>query len=65
MEGRMGSGELKMKNLKLEINSHILSLRIPSIRERGLGGMYKFSNSSDVSHPFDMTIQEFLIREAI
>ena len=55
--------ELKMKNLKLKITSHsILSLRTDV---RSLTVLCGFSDSLDVSHPFDMTIQEFLIREAL
>ena len=65
MGRRMGRRELKMKNLKLKIAPHFLSLRIPSIRERSLKGLYKFGNSLDVSHLFDMTKSEFLIRKAI
>ena len=55
--------ELKMKNVELRIASpFILSLRTDV---RSLKILYRFSDSLDASHPFDMTIQEFLIREAL
>jgi len=55
--------ELKMKNLKLKItSSSILSLRTDV---RSLKNLYQFSNSVDVSHPYNMTKLEFLIREAL
>jgi len=52
--------ELKMKNLKLKIFPHSLSLRVNT---RSLKIVAQFSKFLDVSHTFDMTIQEFLIRE--
>tara|TARA_R110001599_G_scaffold280864_2_gene482393 strand:- start:103010 stop:103183 length:174 start_codon:yes stop_codon:yes gene_type:complete len=52
--------ELKMKNLKLKIFPHSLSLRVNT---RSLKIVARFSKFLDVSHTFDMTIQEFLIRE--
>ena len=62
MERRMGR-ELKMKNVELRIaSSSILSLRTDV---RSLTVLCGFSDSLDVSHPFDMTIQEFLIRKAL
>ena len=55
--------ELKMKDLELKITSpFILSIRTDVI---SLKNLYQFSDSLDVSHPFDMTIQEFLIRKAL
>ncbi len=55
--------ELKMKDLELKITSPFtLSLRT---EVRSLKNLYRFSDSLDVSHTFDMTIQEFLIREAL
>jgi hypothetical protein len=55
--------ELKMKDLELKITSHsILSLRT---NVRSLEVLYRFRYSLDVSHLFDMTIQKFLIREAL
>jgi hypothetical protein len=58
----MGSRKLKMKNVKLKISSHSLSLRVNT---RSLKIVPRFSKFLDVSHTFDMTIQEFLIREAL
>ena len=55
--------ELKMKDLELKITSPFtLSLRTDV---RSLTVLCGFSDSLDVSHPFDMTIQEFLIRKAL
>ena len=62
MGRRMGRG-LKMKNVELRIaSSSILSLRTDV---RSLTVLCGFSDSLDVSHPFAMTVQEFLIREAL
>ncbi len=53
--------ELKMKNVKLKIIPFSnLSLRTDV---RSLEVLFPFSDPLDVSHPFDMAIQEFLIRK--
>jgi hypothetical protein len=52
-----------MKNVKLKINpTSNLSLRT---NVRSLEVLYRFRDSLDVSNPFDMTIQKFLIRKAL
>ena len=55
--------ELKMKDLELKITSPFtLSLRT---NVRSLEVLCRFRYSLDILHLFDMTIQKFLIREAL
>ncbi|HCT52217.1 MAG TPA: hypothetical protein DF712_07120 [Balneola sp.] len=58
----MGRRQLKMKNVKLKI----IPSSLPSNRTDviSLKNLYQFSNSVDVSHPYNMTKLEFSIRKA-